>query len=241
MAELITFIEQKCTRKAIAVEKMPLLPVVKAFDGTDGHKVMERAKIGGEGKTEILYIGKEPEKIGRGVTELKRDLEYYCPVFFVLDPEKINQEGMYPFDPEVYDGQTDKAEFKIHDSRKYIAVCYETNENYLLGEVQADPREMAGPGLSELYYFLTGRGVDERVQTISMEVREPIDLSECLKCVIFPRKLEAHACFKKLKEEKKVQVKTYEVRRNSSPDGYTEVAIHLLNEFIQEERERQQA
>ena len=148
MCELLEYIQREI--KEEKGKRISLLPIVIAYDGLKAEaiarKLNSNKKVGE--KISSCY-GKHSENIEKNGGQKNLEYEYYCPVVFIYDIEKINPQvikGIYPFSKEEFEEEpvsddnvnleSFKLGYNIENIVNYVEVFFGTNLNYFYGHLK---------------------------------------------------------------------------------------------------------
>lgn len=230
-----------------------LLPFVHSCEGYNGKSIIESGKLKAtdckEFNEKLLYFfyGKPSYPVGEK-NQTKRTDDLYCPVCFIVNPQKVSIYRVFPFDSGAFKAKryTDflHRDMKIDDFelennteqiQAYISVIFNNNNNYIEGV--AYKQESTYLEIKSFLNMLNAKGafdIDERANTVEIISKENIEIKNTVECVILPKSLMKIKEVNNFFVDNKIEYKTYTVRRLTPPMRYNELVFELVMEYLNE-------
>lgn len=247
MSMLLKYVEENVAE----VDELPMLPLFHSCEGYVGNQILVKKKLLiNRCKTfdeDLLYFFYGKPSYPISYNESRTD-SLYCPISFVINPQKVNIYKIFPFDTgafkrKLYEGFIpDKIEMDnyelgntIESVLQYISVMFDNNDNYINGI--CNKKDDKSYEINVLLKLLNATGsfeFDERSNTVEIISNMNLELKGAIECIILPENLLRVDEIAAFVEESRVQVKKYKVRRLTAPDRYNEIVFQLAMEYLQE-------
>lgn len=231
------------------IEVLPLLHSCECFDG---RSIIESERLDASPckvfKENLLYFfyGKPSYPVGEKISGNRTDIEY-CPVCFIVNPQKVKIYRVFPFDTGAFSAgkyakflhrrmQID--DFEINGSvdsiLKYISTFFGSNDNYIRGRAIINEKAF-DPYIDGLTSILNARGeeeIDDRAHTIEITSQNSILLSEAIECVVMPEDLLREDSIKAFLDCNNIFHLEYTVRTLTAPSKYNEVVFERVMDYL---------
>lgn len=233
--------------------KPELLPFLHSCEGYNGERIIKSNELRATNckvfNEELLYFfyGKPSYPVGEK-NETKRTDDLYCPVCFIVNPQKVHIYKVFPFDSGAFKGQRYKdflhRDMKIEDFElensvdailSYIATIFGDNKKYIRGF--ACKKESNYLEIESFLNLLNAKGsfdIDERANTVEVISKESIKIKDAVECIILSESLLERKEVLKFIKNNHIKYKTYTVRKFTRPVGYNETIFNLVMEFLSE-------
>jgi hypothetical protein len=232
-----------------SVEVLPMMHSCECFDCLgiveSGCLEARDCKVFGE-KLLYFFYGKPSYPVGEKVKGNRVDTDY-CPVGFIVNPNKVNLYRVFPFDTGAFDAnlyadyfhhnmKIDSFELNnsLESIQKYISACFTNNYNYIMGNTTIHGTGY-GPIIDALIRLLNASGtipIDERSRTVEVITKDNVSLKDAVECIILPENLLRHPNIKAFLDENHINYLTYIVRKLTAPSRYNEVVFEKAMEYI---------
>ena len=235
--------------KSSHIDILPMLHSCECFDSRliieSGQLETRLCKVFNK---DLLYFfyGKPSYPVGEKVVGNRTDIEY-CPVCFIVNPQKVKIYRVFPFDTgafsaEKYDDffhrNMQLGEFELDSSLKailtYIAIFFESNDNYIRGQTVIGIKEN-NPYINGLISILNAQGthkIDDRAHTVEVISQECVSLKDAVECVIIPEDLLREDSIKAFLDQYNIRQMEYTVRTLTAPSRYNEVVFEKVMEYL---------
>ncbi len=230
-----------------------LLPFMHSCEGYNGKKIIEGNELQATHcevfDKELLYYfyGKPSYPVGEKIKSKRTD-DLYCPVCFVVNPNKVSIFRIFPFDSGAFDGElyTDflhtemtiedfELENSIDSILAYISVIFDDNKNYIDGI--SCKHESDNIEIDSFLNLLNAKGafnIDERANTVEIISKENVKINDVVECIILPKSLLKRREICDFILNNNIEYKTYNVRRLTPPMRYNETVFELAMEYMEE-------
>lgn len=246
---LTTFVENKIKLGS----RLDILPLYHSCEGFLGIEIIKEGMLKIQKcdvfDKDLLYFfyGKPSYPVAEKFPKKRTDA-YYCPICFIVNPEKVSIYEVYPFDTGAFRAnkysdffprgvklEDYKLDTNIEAIQSYITVMFGDNDNYIDGrciQVEYDIAE-----IDVLIRMLKPSGafdIDERSNTVEVISNNSVDIIDAVECVILPNNIMRDRRVKDFFDKHKIKYKTYRFRPLTKPDRYYEVVFQLAMEHIYE-------
>lgn len=247
----VSLLSQYVQQKKSSGKRLEILPLFHTCEGYDGKQILATGKLEikkcKEFKKKLLYFfyGKPSYPVSLKNKENRTDA-FYCPVCFVINPEKVDVYQVFPFDTgafkeKIYEGfihrnmKLDNYELdnNLDSILAYISVMFGNNEDYLNGICHQKKSKLVE--IQALLNMLNANGsfqVDERANTVEIISKRNLKLVDAIECLILPKNLLRVKEVAAFIEENRIKYKGYNIRRLTAPDRYNEIVFQLAMEYI---------
>jgi len=240
----------------IDYSKLPLtLPLMHSCDCFDGESIIMDGKLEVSMckvfKEELLYFfyGKSSYPVSEKET-LNRTDELYCPICFIINPEKVEMYKAYPFDTGAFTNSFYKQFFHRHMNinnfeiesnlqkiKAYISLVFSNNEDYINGISHISKHE--DRYLNSLFRMFNADGsyeFDERANTIEVISNKSVNLHDAIEYIILPSSFMRIEDISKFIINNNIEYGTYSVRSFTAPSRYNEVVFQMAQKFIKDSK-----
>lgn len=178
----------------------------------------------------------------------KRTDDYYCPICFIANPEKVSIYQVYPFDTGAFKAEKFSdflprgieldnylIDGDIKAIQSYISVMFDNNDNYIDGKCVQSEYDLAE--INSLIHMLNANGafdIDERANTVEVISSNNLDIKDVIECVIIPNSIMRERYVKDFITRHNIKYKTYRFRTLTKPERYYEAIFQLAMEHISE-------
>lgn len=199
-----------------------------------------------------FFYGKPAYPVGAKQTKGIDD-SLYCPVCFIVNPEKVKIYRVFPFDsgacksgkysPFMHrDMQIEDFELKncTEAINKYVAYMFGTVENYISGKSlkkDISPSKVDDLTIMSLIKMHNACGyqdIDERALTVEVILKDNIRLEDAVECAILPKDLLLLEEVNNFLTSNNIPYKTYTTRRFVAPIQYNHAVFDMAMEFLNE-------
>lgn len=240
---------QKHETQDTHIDVLPMLHSCECFDSRliieSGQLEPRLCNVFNE-KLLYFFYGKPSYPVGEKAVGNRTDIEY-CPVCFIVNPQKVKIYRVFPFDTGAfsagkYNGflhrnmQIDEFELdnSIESILKYITIFFRNNDNYIRGQTIINTKGH-DPYIDGLISILNAQGtheIDDRAHTVEVISQECIFLNDAIECVIIPEDLLREDRIKAFLEQYNIRHMEYTVRTLTAPSRYNEVVFEKVMEYL---------
>lgn len=233
--------------------RLELLPLLHSCEGYSGKKIIAsgelQAKLCKVFNKNLLYFfyGKPSYPVAEKNQEKRTD-DYYCPMCFIINTQKVDIYQVFPFDTGAFKGDRyigfihrdmELDNFELENNTDailaYISVMFENNEDYLNGIChQVESNMMEIQALLNMFNAKGSFQVDERANTLEVITEHNVRLADAVECIILPKNLLRVKEIREFIRDNNVMYKAYNIRRLTSPDRYNEIVYQLVMEYLDE-------
>lgn len=194
----------------------------------------------------IFFYGKPSYPVGEKIAGNRTDINY-CPICFLVKPEKVNLFRAFPFDTGAYDAKLygdflhrsmKLEDFELENSldfiQEYIAVCFTNNYNYILGEPTLTG-SVNSPIVDAFISLINANGthsIDERSRSIEIITETSVPLKDSIEHLILPEGLLKNHAIKDYIDTNRIDYSTYVFHNLTPPARYNEVVFQKALEYI---------
>ena len=228
--------------------KLKVLPLFHSCEGYVGKQIIANGELRIRRcetfEKDLLYFfyGKPSYPI---LGKKNRTDVWYCPVSFIVNPQKVKIYKVFPFDTGAFKrnmyedfihSKMQLCNYELYDINsilEYILVMFANNKNYLNGVCVKENDETME--IKALLNLLNAKGtfsIDERANTVEIISDMNLKLKGAIECIILPQPLLRVKEIKEFVEANGIEVRSYNVRRLTAPDRYNEVVFQLAMKYI---------
>lgn len=248
---LMEFVDENLELKN-KCDALPLFHSCEGFSGMeilkDGMLKVQKCKVFNK---DLLYFfyGKPSYPVAEKFSEKRTD-PFYCPVCFVVNPERVSIYNAYPFDTGAFDAKkysdffprgVKLENYKLNNNleaiQSYISVMFDNNENYIDGKCIRSEYDLAE--INILINMLNANGsfdIDERANTVEVILDNSVTIKDVVECVILPNNIMRDRNVKNFFDKYHIKYKTYRFRTLTKAERYYEAVFQLAMEHISERR-----
>ena len=235
---------------------LPLMHSCECFDSQliieSGKLKVSNCKVLKEHKVLYFFYGKPAYPVGEKIPENREDIDY-CPVCFIMNPNAVKIYRVFPFDTGAFDAgrysgflhrNMKLEDFELENSlgmiQKYISVCFENNEKYIMGEtkITGSGYSLTIDALIRLLNANSTSAFDERSRTIEVVTDEDVYLNSAIEYIIMPENLLREDSIKDYLDKNHVMFGTYKVRKLTAPSYYNGTVFDMAMEYLQTKEAR---
>lgn len=241
------------SHKHVTYSTIDILPYMHSCEGFAAYKIIESGELKAtdcpvfKGK-KLLYFfyGKPSYPVGEKISGNRTDINY-CPICFLVKPEKVNLFRAFPFDTGAYDAKLYAGflhrgmkleDFELGNSldfiQKYIAICFTNNNNYILGEPTLNS-SVNNPIVDAFISLINANGthsIDERSRSIEIITETNVPIKDSIEHIILPEGLLKNQAVKDFIDTNRIDYSTYVFHNLTAPARYNEVVFQKALEYI---------
>lgn len=254
--EMISKIQKAINRHSgkIAVVDQPVLPLMHSTTCENTENILENNLLSVTPcdvfGTKLLYFfyGKPAYRVSAKISDSSTSYTL-APCCFIVKPDKIKPEHIYPFDTgafaadrydEITKMRTEMCEYelsaRIDDIPQFVCMFYENNQKYLEGRVSVAHGVETTIAVRALTDLLGSSGFlkyDDRARTIEISTTENLALSDVIEAIVVPIPFTRNEVFNEfIKMHSSIKVLTYMPHYPNPVSSYNEAIFQIVFSYL---------